>query len=599
MLELIKSEIVNLKVTLENTPGAATNGYREEHLFGGVCVKYFYHPESSFNLADWEESFCDGARDNGIDWISRNAIEDDAGLYLIQSKFQGSAPTANEVVDMIRKMEQGFQRLEANSELISQKAKDAFNSQLGYVTGEWEPKYVVFLATDLSPDKRADISDALGDDFNWEVHGLSEIDACILARRDGNAFVPEGKLKIWRDHGAIELDEYGLIVNVRASSLQKCYNEFKGKGLFAQNFREFVAKKSVDDGVKKSLINEPHLFWERNNGLIITCSEKQLDGDVLKLWDFSIVNGCQTTSLIGRSQQIQADDDFPLVCKVISASDDVDRVEKIAEASNSQKAIKMQDLKANAPEQKRLHQEFLAMSPRIDLMIKRGVKEAGVDSRITNKVLGQLILSCVYQEPGRARSNTSSLFENAEVYKKTFRRRGYSVRSYFGLIQLNQEYDLWLKQVGTDWASEFAHIGDPEKLALLGAVVKNGKWVLLAATAAMVKVRSMGLNERELMDGLRDSWSLPSPLLNDDRPDDWVNVIRVFWRSLAEEVFVQYESALRNGNTNSVSNFTKGDETYRRQILNELLKMTLFSPSPRRREDADEVIDAVFNVVSS
>ena len=48
----------------------------------------------------------------------------------------------------------------------------------------------------------------------------------------------------------------------------------------------------------------------------------------------------------------------------------------------------------------------------------------------------------------------------------------------------------------------------------------------------------------------------------------------MFWRSLAGEVFVQYESALRNGNTNSVSNFTKGDETYRGQILNELLKMT-------------------------
>ena len=94
--------------------------------------------------------------------------------------------------------------------------------------------------------------------------------------------------------------------------------------------------------------------------------------------------------------------DFPLVCKVISASEDVERVEKIAEASNSQKAIKMQDLKANAPEQKRLHQEFLAMSPRIDLMIKRGVKEAGVESRITNKVLGQLISELCLSRAGKS-----------------------------------------------------------------------------------------------------------------------------------------------------------------------------------------------------
>ena len=62
---------------------------------------------------------------------------------------------------------------------------------------------------------------------------------------------------------------------------------------------------------------------------------------------------------------------------------------------------------------------------------------------------------------------------------------------------------------------------------------------------------------------------------------------------------MQYESALRNGNTNSVSNFTKGDETYRGQILNELLKMTIFSSSPRRCEDAEEVIDSLFNVAAS
>ena len=73
----------------------------------------------------------------------------------------------------------------------------------------------------------------------------------------------------------------------------------------------------------------------------------------------------------------------------------------------------------------------------------------------------------------------------------------------------------------------------------------------------------------------------------DDRPDEWVSMIKELWRSLAGEVFVQYESALRNGNTNSVSNFTKGDETYRGQILNELLKMTyVLRCHHRRREDA-------------
>ena len=36
-----------------------------------------------------------------------------------------------------------------------------------------------------------------------------------------------------------------------------------------------------------------------NNGLTIACNEYKVDGKFIKLYDFSIVNGGQTTNLIG------------------------------------------------------------------------------------------------------------------------------------------------------------------------------------------------------------------------------------------------------------------------------------------------------------
>ena len=192
MLDLINAEILNLKVVLENTPGAPKNGFKDEHLFGGVCVSFFYRTELGLTLSEWGESFCDGPRDNGVDWISRNEIDDDNTLCVIQSKFQVAAPTASEVVDMIRKMQDAVKRLKGNSSDINQKAKDAYDAQLGYLSAEPQVRYIVFLSSDLSPDKRRDVASRLEDDLNWDVYGLSDIHAQILARKDGNPFVESG-----------------------------------------------------------------------------------------------------------------------------------------------------------------------------------------------------------------------------------------------------------------------------------------------------------------------------------------------------------------------------------------------------------------------
>ena len=71
--------------------------------------------------------------------------------------------------------------------------------------------------------------------------------------------------------------------------------------------------------------------------------------------------------------------DFYLSCKVIKALSEDDKIEgrfiqKVSEASNSQKPIKPRDLKANAPEQQLLQDKALRNKHKLAIEIKRGVK---------------------------------------------------------------------------------------------------------------------------------------------------------------------------------------------------------------------------------
>lgn len=90
--------------------------------------------------------------------------------------------------------------------------------------------------------------------------------------------------------------------------------------------------------------------------MTIICDDFEISGREVKLKNFSIVNGGQTTTLLHKSREINREHDFYLPCKIIrtvgETEDDKNRFSlEIAKATNSQKAIKQIDLKANAPEQ--------------------------------------------------------------------------------------------------------------------------------------------------------------------------------------------------------------------------------------------------------
>jgi hypothetical protein len=141
--------------------------------------------------------------------------------------------------------------------------------------------------------------------------------------------------------------------------------------------------KKIDDKITDSLQKKRDDFWFLNKGIIISCKDFKPDGDNVKLYDFSIVNGCQTTTLIGEYKGKNEGDNFYLPCKIVKSKsnqeDEFSRfMSEIAEASNSQKPISDRDLKANRPEQRNLQKELKEENPKIYLEIKRGEQQRKV-----------------------------------------------------------------------------------------------------------------------------------------------------------------------------------------------------------------------------
>lgn len=146
----------------------------------------------------------------------------------------------------------------------------------------------------------------------------------------------------------------------------------------------------------------------------------------MKLTNFSIVNGGQTTYKIARNKNISVEYDFYLPCKIIRVIGDNEDEKgdfslEIAKATNSQKAIKNSDLKANAPEQVRFSQAM--RDQHVFYQTKRGedipkaYKAKELHSDISE--IGKLCLSGVFQMPCSSRNKPSTIYSD-EYYQPIF-----------------------------------------------------------------------------------------------------------------------------------------------------------------------------------
>jgi len=570
---------------------------REDYLFSLVCYKYFYN-KGELSHRDYVSIFVDGKDDGGIDLVQ--AIEDNndqPNLYLIQSKNVAVLSNYNDIIDALRKMHTtltDFQ--EGRSASYSRKLKQKLKDKLAEVEDQAPIlNLIVFHNAVISDDRIETINDkikneALFDQYQISIFDKKDIEEQIKSVQSPQRFVEEAKIKISNKDGQIKYGENGLLVNVLASSIRDLYDRFRDKGLFEQNFRYFVKNKRIDDNINNSLSKKREKFWFLNNGMIIGCYDFENNGDNIKAYKFSIINGCQTATLIGEYKGVNESADFVIPCKFVkpdknSTEEQFDKfISEIAESSNSQKPISDRDLKSNKPEQRILQDNLKRIDPKIFLEIKRGV----VNKRnlepwqyVLNDSFGQIVLSFFLQQPGTARSGKKKIFSDEHIYHRVFKRT-FDKDSIVDVLKLNNYYDDFLErkikeETFTDTTQEnVASNGRLITIAVIGFLIKNKR--------NTINLKSISNEEQWEKDIQNDN--IKGALFSPISPDNFEEILHSLFIEIIQELADVYCRGEEHYKT--VSNFFKIDRNYSKDILRHLKNKLIDIPS--RKKVLDEYL---------
>lgn len=219
--------------------------------------------------------------------------------------------------------------------------------------------------------------------------------------------------------------------------------------LFGQNLRESLEKSKTYEGMKETIKKEPEKFWFYNNGITIIAEDfniqksdsEKVDSIILK--NFSIINGAQTTSALGK---------FLRECKLNMALDDIEKLKsvfvlarvlkvtdddfksQIAIFNNTQNPITTRDMASNREEQRELNYSLITGdSHNIYMEIRRGTGapddvQLYKHQRTTNVELAQLAFAGFKRDPFVAKDKKNAIFDT------DYKQETYLLNEYYHAI---------------------------------------------------------------------------------------------------------------------------------------------------------------------
>lgn len=554
-----------------------TSQKKDDRVFDYVVVNHFFRTGEISQIADIHRMITDGSYDGGIDFVYYD--DDKPAVIIGQSKFVSSIQ-AGEIVAEVRKMRDSVAnfRLGHGAQLnknVQRELQEALDSLPDSHADSIEYQFFTTATVD-ERDLAKKLQKIEGFDVSsFTLHQCSDITTTILLNMQDVDLVANDYVEIDDTKNILSYKSpdgrKGVFVNVSSKSIERLYRKYIDYGLLSLNIRGYIRNKNIDSGITDTLNKDRDNFWFYNNGLTIACSDFWRDGKRIKMSDFSIVNGGQTTTLIGKYEGSNTDEFF-IPCKIIAPQSDEDPQEfftKIAEATNSQKPIKPRDLKSNTLEMQGLKRWLYDHD--VFLEIKRGDKRGkGNRYLLSNETFAQLMLSFVYQQPGTARSNKRAIWESGETYNKLFRQNYVHSKDkqafILDLIDLHQRYraiDKTYKTIETPLSTQQIDAlqnGTMAIFALMGALYN-----LVNHDIDLVSLKS----DPSILDTLDFEYG---SFISNYKGDDIDNVLGELIQDLTTVIYEVYEVCIENGKVSSLSNLLKSDKRYRHEILGYLLK---------------------------
>ncbi len=154
--------------------------------------------------------------------------------------------------------------------------------------------------------------------------------------------------------GSISLVNYMDLITDDDGNLQR--------SLFYDNVRDFQGDNSVNSEIRKTLENKESqaAMCILNNGITIIAKKVEPIGDKMKLTDFQVVNGCQSSHVIYENRDLLKSNTH-LVVKIIETVDQ-DLAADVIKATNRQTEVKLEAFESLAPFHKDLEEYYKAKS---------------------------------------------------------------------------------------------------------------------------------------------------------------------------------------------------------------------------------------------
>jgi len=192
----------------------------------------------------------------------------------------------------------------------------------------------------------------------WDINRLARIEGSSLAREEIIVKLEDhdGALAVLPAH--MPNSPYAsYLAAMPGSVLASIYERWQAR-LLEQNVRVFLqARGNVNKGIRKTIEEEPEMFFAYNNGITATAEAVEIENrdgvpTMIKITNLQIVNGGQTTASIHAASRIGIDLSKIFVqmkLSIVDAEKSEKIVPDISKFANSQNRIAAADFFSNHP----------------------------------------------------------------------------------------------------------------------------------------------------------------------------------------------------------------------------------------------------------
>ena len=560
----------------------------DSYVFTALCVKsnFYKNPALVLNESDFADIIVDGQYDGGVDFLLSDPSSEGADLIIGQSKFYAYIQYEDVLNAMIKMALFYKDMIRGQYEQVNTTVQGRFMTLNSDVGEESKIRFVFYTSAQQSGIRR----DRIEKKFREHLSGISNIEVSILFANDIEEEIKEsesrrptvetGKIRIDKSGNYLLYGDDAAIVNISAYSLKQLYAQHN-TNLLARNLRYHVAGRDIDNAIKETIHKDPDSFWLKNNGITVICDDFKIDGKEVKLTNFSIVNGGQTTYMIHKSPSINSDYDLYLPCKIIKivgyTEDEKNQFTlSIAKATNSQKAIKPVDLKANSPEQIRFAREMRTVG--VFYQTKRGetVPRAYREPYLNTDLveIGKLCLAGIFQMPCLSRSKPSSLYLE-KYYEPIFNKNQSQIAKLCKELLYIDHY----------FRTAYQRNFDRENSSKPNASVRisfahNARTICVAFVAFAARYRQQNFSDQDLipilntsrsesnLDALYETFqelgSLKYLILPQlfDRKEQYDTILNKLFSVIIEAAITSYSIECRYDTTLTATNYLKKDKNY-------------------------------------